>query len=464
MAGETLLSCFRCILIAVAATGLASLVARTLHERRGRFINTTLVALLVLPLLTPSLLTAYAYTRWALPLIHQPAAKEALYSTLVFLKWAPLAMLITWLFPPAVSAISAYTFRLSKPSRWLVLKFRLRHFAGAPALAFAAVFFFAFHEFELASLLGIETWPVQLFDAHAGGVDWTETLKLAAPPLIVQCTFVVMLGLLLTSLPSTVTDADFSIRQLSSFGRGIAWAAALLSGGAITLFPLGMIAPQALVGLPDALRSFSLVREVLASALFGVTGGLTAWAASRRFTGKGAFAAALPGLLGPLAVALLTLRLFQFGPAGLYDSPLPLLFALTAVFLPLALLLQRLFVRARTGTGVFLTQASPSWRPAWVAGAGRIQFFAIAILILAAWCELSATAILAPPGMTTASIRLHNLMHYGQSHALSSMAVISFSVPFLLIIILYSGIHWAIAIHDRGLHGWSMERPHPTGR
>ena len=423
MLAETAQSLIRCGLIAAFACGLAAM-AGPMPARR------TLVVIMLLPLVTPTLMTAYAYARWTLPPIHHPTTKDILYSWLILNKLTPLAVVVFWLLPPVMGAMAAHSLSLANPSWRLVAKTRLRRLSGRPVIAFAAVFFFAFHEFELASLLGMETWPVRLFDEHAGGLPWKDTLALATAPLVVQLGFVSMLVVLLRRLPQERLPDSF--HHHTRFSRSVSRALAVVSAGTVTLLPLCYLAPQAISGMSAVVRSFPLAREVAASSCFALSGAVTALLASRYLGWKRGILFAVPGYFGPLAVALLTARLTTPLPF-FYNSPGPLILAITLIVLPLAVLLQHLARRESSWAPAYLARSTRGWKPLWYSS-GRVQFGIASLLFLCGWFELTASAILAPPGMTTTATRLHNLMHYGQSQGLTSMAVICFAVPFLTIV------------------------------
>jgi ABC-type Fe3+ transport system permease subunit len=63
---------------------------------------------------------------------------------------------------------------------------------------------------------------------------------------------------------------------------------------------------------------------------------------------------------------------------------------------------------------------------------GRSRFWVLALLFYWAYFDLTASAILAPPGMTPVTVRLYNLMHYGRTAVLSAMVMVSFAVPVVL--------------------------------
>jgi iron(III) transport system permease protein len=116
------------------------------------------------------------------------------------------------------------------------------------------------------------------------------------------------------------------------------------------------------------------------------------------------------------------------------DSPLPLSAALSILLLPHALLLRFIVHLARdriAGHAAELLRQAPGRRQS---ACGRqlhrelrgteagLVFWGVFYL---AYFALTAAAILAPPGMTPVSVRLYNLMHYGQTPMLAGMVFLA---------------------------------------
>ena len=155
--------------------------------------------LLLAPFLVPHLLVGYAYSALALKLIHHPGWNEAAYTALLWLKFFAVAVVIQIFAPPSpVSPEAIHCQRLlRRPGEPWLLRMRQELACwlagpGRPAIAgFVVVFLVAFQEFEIASLMGITavdahspvSWTVWLFDAHAGGVPLSESLKDVLVPL-----------------------------------------------------------------------------------------------------------------------------------------------------------------------------------------------------------------------------------------------------------------------------------------
>ena len=137
----------------------------------------------------------------------------------------------------------------------------------------------------------------------------------------------------------------------------------------------------------------------------------------------------IPGLLGSLIVSLLVLALFQtplLRPA--YDTPLPLLLALTIILLPLALLLDALLHMRRMSPMRHIARQLGSRRLAWELDL-QPRLAAFALLFCWAYFDFTASSILAPTGLTPVFVRLHNLAHYGQTAALSAMLLAAVLAP-----------------------------------
>ena len=150
---------------------------------------------------------------------------------------------------------------------------------------------------------------------------------------------------------------------------------------------------------------------------------------------------ALPGLVGPLLLAMLVQQAFQLPPLDTaYDTPLPMLVTLSFYLLPYMLLLRLVFQRARPGSpdhaARLLQQRQALRRQAgelrWILGL-RNGYWLAAIAFFLAYFDVTISSLLAPSAMTPLMPRLYNFMHYGQSAVLSAMICVSFLVPIIII-------------------------------
>ena len=439
LALQTAESAGRSLAIACLALVLAPLLARLLAHTHGRQ-RTLAWALLLAPLLTPALLVSYAYSHLALRLMPVPGAIAALYFAALTLKLVPVAALILHFVPPAISPEALHAHALLARSRWERWTFHLRAAGRAPWMAGGLVFLFAFTDFELASLWSLKTWTVALFDAQAGGLALGESLRLAALPLGIEAA---VLALILRAPVLSVAKASGGKPP----GRSARFAllaylccAALLACG----WPLLRVAAQAVSGFRTVAESFVLADDVLASLAFAAGSALgawllAAWLAKRRHA---ALALALPGLLGALLLALFVLTAFQFPllhPA--YDTPLPLLLALTILLLPFALPLRWLLDAARHSPSLHLARLAGSAALIWRLDTRR-RWLAVFLLFCWAYFDFTAGSILAPVGLTPVFVHLHNLAHYGQTAVLSAMFLAAFAAPVAVLLLTAPAARW----------------------
>src|ERR1035438_653919 len=177
----------RSLIIGVLAVAAAQLV-RTLLADRRRPVRRIAWILLLAPYFTPVLLTGYAYANFSLSLIHHPAINTIFYSALLWWKFTPIAAVILYFTPAPISAEAIHCRRLTAAgSRFGDWTFLIRAgCAGGPVAAFAVVFLFAFAEFEMASLMIVKSWTVELFDAHPGGLALGESLRRMLGPLFCE--------------------------------------------------------------------------------------------------------------------------------------------------------------------------------------------------------------------------------------------------------------------------------------
>jgi ABC-type Fe3+ transport system permease subunit len=129
----------------------------------------------------------------------------------------------------------------------------------------------------------------------------------------------------------------------------------------------------------------------------------------------------------------------------LRDTPVPLVFTLALVLLPLALVLKRVLELTGHRSALHLTTLMQksravrelNWR---LSTSGK--FWAMVLLFTWAYWDLTASSILAPIGMTPVTVRLYNLMHYGQIAALSAMTCAAFAAPIFIILLALGTRRW----------------------
>jgi hypothetical protein len=451
---QTTLAFVRAILIAALAMLASGPMSRWLSAQQGRS-RVLAWALLVAPFFTPSLLISYGMVRFAIALIVSTWGHEALYVGVLGLKLFPVAVVIRVLLPPPLSTEGQYAYHLVAPaSASSRFGFHLRAAGHGPWIAGGLVFLLAFADFELASLWSVKTWTMAVFDAQIGGLTLTETLRLAAFPFCLQ---LLVLGALV------FTGKEFADHQSGSgfqplfqkTGPGnparsqlILWLYLGISSAVVTLIPLAIVFVQAIPGVPRLFENFVLGRELGASLLFALcaTAGAAALAAFTRRSFPALFLAA-PGLFGALTISLIILTVFQVPPLReLYDTPVPLVLALTILLLPLAFLLGALWLRQTAG--LHIARQIPSRRLVWELQ-NRPRAIACAVLFCWAWFDFTASSILAPTGFTPVFVRLHNLAHYGQTAVLSAMMIAAFATPVAVLLLTGTALHLYARGHGR---------------
>lgn len=425
---QTAMAVGRALLVTAAALAVSGGLSQWLAVQSGRA-RTLAWALLAAPFFTPSLLISYAFSRFALSLVASPWSHEALYIGVLTLKLIPVAVVLRLHLPSALTPQAWFIYRLdSHAGRWEQMKFRLAGAGEGPWVAGGLVFLLAFADFELASLWSIHSWTVAIFDAQAGGLALSETLRLAALPLVIALAIIAWVMSRGRKLPLAPLIATQSEPRWP-------WPFLAASATCLALVPLLIVLAQALFGLRSLIEHFVLGREIVVSLLMAL--GATALAdfslrylRMRRST---TLIAAVPGLLGTLTVSLLLLTLFQIpGLRAVYDTPLPLLLALTILLIPLGLLLDAL--RPRHTPALFIARQTGSRYLHWEMEL-RPHLIGCALLFCWAYFDFTASAILAPIGLTPVFVRLHNLAHYGQTAVLSAMMLAAFAAPVIVLLL-----------------------------
>jgi iron(III) transport system permease protein len=338
--------------------------------------------------------------------------------------------------------------------------------------AAVVVFLLAFAEFEIASLLGIHTWTVALFDAQVGGLALAASLRLAVPALLWQGVPLLLVLALITLRRSPMRDCVAMPARTGRVGTAAAWAHLAAALAAVTVVPAWIVLHGTLRGLALIGQTQALGRDVAASvvvaamtapAVYLLAGWLLSAGRQKRASSRPApgwrrwrVGLCVVGLLGPLIVSLAALRLFQVpGLRIAYDTAVPLVLAQVIVLLPFGVLLRALLAARRPGESVhagalLLPSPGAAGRRArhllW-ALVGRGTFWAVFLLFCWAYLDLTASAVLSPSRMTPVMVRLYNFMHYGRTSLLSAMVCVAFLVPFAVLLVAEGarrGIAWCL--------------------
>lgn len=471
----------RSLIISALAVAAARPLRLLLADRR-RPIRRAVWILLLAPYFTPALLTGYGYASFSLSLIHHPTLNTLFYSALLWWKFTPIAAVVLYFTPAPISAQAAYCHRLAHSAEtggvrapqsdharqrtrdagatrtaiashwWFLLRAGC---AGGPVAAFAIVFLLAFAEFEMASLMIVKSWTVALFDAHAGGLALRESLRLMLKPMLCEAAAIVTAFVVLGRrkvMPTRPTEGGRASRW---FG----WCHLIVALVFVVIIPAAMVLAGTIHGLGLVLQNFVLSREILASLFFASGGGALAGLVAFWLGAAGSghrlgsllgklllVAAVFAGLLGPLVLSLVVLAAFQLrGLISLRNTPVPLVFTLGLLLLPMALVLKWVLELTRHRSALHLAVLMQKSRAAreliWrLRTSGK--FWAMVLLFVWAYWDLTASAILAPIGMTPVTVRLYNLMHYGQIATLSAMTCVAFAAPVLICLLAFGTRRW----------------------
>jgi ABC-type Fe3+ transport system permease subunit len=414
----------RSVVIGLLSIGSACAIRPLLVARRMAW------ALLLAPYLTPTLLVGYAYGSFSLSLVRHPTANEVLYAALLWLKLTPVAAVVLAFAPQSVSAEALHCWRLLRGKADWTFRWKAGC-ARAPLAAFALVFLFAFGEFEMASLMNVRSWTVALFDAHAGGLALGKSLRLTMLPAMCEAAVVgYVVWWLWRARPRVEAHAH---RGLGAMPRWLGWLHLIVAFVVVFCVPAAIVLRGTMQGLAAVLQNFALGKEIGASLVFAVAATSAACVLARRRT---AAALALAGMFGSLVLSLVVLAVVQLPLVrALRDTPVPVILALMTVLLPFAVVLRLLVEAWRPGPSLYLARLVAGSQPrrelVWRLKV-RGQFWSAFLLFAWAYGDLTAGSILAPISMTPVTVRLYNLMHYGQTAALSAMLCASFGAPLAL--------------------------------
>jgi len=394
-----------------------------------------LAYLLLLLFVMPSFIVSYSYRPFFLELIHLPLLREICYGVLLIAQHLPLSCCLIVLLPPAITPEALHLHNtLANKKSWL---FYLR--AHSPFLVtFLFVSSLLYGEFNLASLLGIETWTITLFDSQAGGLALEESFEMLTLPLITQLTLIILAVFIAFHSHGNNTSL-FKSRNLSS--SHFPWPFAILCLAVILMvvLPITHLIFTASAGFKELARGFSLGPDYLVSVLFALSASFIAWALSRfllphkeklsRARLLAGLLLSLPGLSGALMLSLCTILLKSL--LNLSPSPFPLLAVLTVLVFPWAFLMRLMQLKALNQSALHIAEQHKVNSVLWKLS-GRPNWVIIFILFTFSYYEIIASSLLSPAGMSPVFVKLYNFAHYGHSAVLSAMFFCAFLIPIVL--------------------------------
>ena len=385
-------------------------------------------------LLMPGFAIGFFYFKEAMT--QDAFGREQLHCVFTWLRYSPLALIVIWLMPPALSHEAMHCLRIGTSLPWWARrKWELRAWGRGLWLGVTLVFLLAFQEFEFATTWNLRAWPVALFDAQAGGLALHESLWLAALPFAIQAMLIAMFALPVRSLEimDAPHEAAASRAALSiipaAIGFMFLWVPAgmIIIGGTATMFYVGGMKVLTLAPWREIWNGIGIAAAATMLAWL-----FAGWIENRRRT---RWLFALPGLLGPMLCGLVLLALLQVPPLHLLrDTIFPAVLGLALVLLPLALLLRLGIGTTRDDAALHIARASGARRAAWRLD-GWPRLCAVLMLFCFGCGDFTINSLLAPPQFTSASVRLLNLLHYGRSDMLQIMFILAFAVPFIAVLL-----------------------------
>lgn len=477
-------------LIALSAVLTGGFIV-TILSARIKEMNLILIPLLVC-FFIPPIAIGYGYTTISCNLIQFPFLHKCLYAIIMAGHLTGPASIILFFIPPALSAESRHCIQLQTQlksrnttrsnttsetnhkhssltniiEKLNELKFLISANLWRYTFAYTFIFTAAFNEFELASIMNIKTWSVNLFDAHAQGISFLSSLTANAFPFITLLIISITLLYSITPLSRLfISDNNAQLQKSSEKTTGrylkqlinnyksnkasisfhIALVLFLLPIITSGIVPFAVIIKSALKGGLKCFLSLWMLKEMLNSLLFATSAtiGVYILIMIYRYLHLIKYKPVilltfLPLLIGSLSFSLLTLQIFQLPPLHhLYNSPVPLIVALILQTLPLALLLSiasDIFTKntSQHTAGLTLPFASHT--------AGKILWkmhyqktiWILFFIFTIAYFNFTAATILAPVGMTTVTERFYNLMHYGESEKLSATILVTIIIPLII--------------------------------
>lgn len=428
MISATLLSFLEALFCAFAGTACAYKLAKNYNWMNGRKKYLLLIVIL-LPLVTPPLLSAYVYSSFSINFQTQPLLNEFLYLLLMTAKGLPVAFLALLIFPLKQTPSAEFCERLLKSNQKIKL-------AGNQIAAFALSTIYIFHDYEIASLLRIRHWSVVLFNAHAGGLvlNLAGSFQMAALPAFITVTFI---GIFLIAFKNC-SNQQFKIAQKPT---ALSWLIPLFFTILTTLLPLVFLLSQSTGGFADIFSSGWMVREFTHSVLLSSVTTLCCLCialALTRFSKGLAFTCSIPGLFGALILGLLFIGVFNLTVLSAFKSTvIPLISAMIVYGLPFALVTVLMLQKQETSYTLNLLPAASAKEVHWISVL-RPSILITLPLFCILWFDLTLSSMLAPASVTTLFPRLYNLMHYSENEKLSASVIVTCFIPLLIYLAIIS--------------------------
>ncbi|MCM8535624.1 MAG: hypothetical protein NE334_06790 [Lentisphaeraceae bacterium] len=422
MIDSFIISLLRALILALLTCFCSRQVYLTFLSLRGRQ-RFWLALLTLFPLIIPPLLPAYAYSAFKINFQTQPILNEFFYGLIVISKTLPFVFIALYFIKYSTQSSAILCDKLKPNSS---LSFIKRNAALFVATTLAGLIIF--HEYEIASLMRIRHWTIDVFNAHAGGLSHTiiGSIKMVSAPLTTSLFAIFILIRIHTPQTQKITLAR-SPNQ--SFAYIILTLLLLTS----FIVPYLIVIKGAWGGFYEILQTNWMLQETFNSIIFAIVSTLCVAFLSHLVVSSlpkfiPFFIA--PGLCGTLILGLLILAFFQITfLQSLAHSILPLTLAQIIYIFPLAIVV-RIFIKnsiqqsSLTSAHLLSNKEKLNWKlyhlPTILA-----HFPLFCIL----WFDITLNTLLAPTSLPGIFPRLYNLMHYNENEKLSATVVIAVLVP-----------------------------------
>lgn len=377
----------------------------------------------LLPLIVPPLLPAYAYSAFKINFQTQPALNELFYGLIVITKTLPFVFIALYFMKYSTQSSAVLCDKLSSKSN---LSFTKKNSALIISSTLAGLIIL--HEYEVASLMRIRHWTIDVFNAHAGGLSHTilSSVKMVSAPLITSLIAIFFLFKVHAPQSHKITLEKSPNQKL---------AYTILSGLLLISFliPYIIVFKGAWGGFLELLQTNWMLQETFNSIVFAMVSTFSVAFISHLFVdylSKFIPLVIAPSLCGTLILGLLTLAIFQTpGLQNLSHSILPLTLAQIIYILPLAIVV-RLFINnsiqqsSLTSAHLLNNKQSLHWQLYHLPTI--LAHFPLFCLL---WFDITLNTLLAPTSMPGIFPRLYNLMHYNENEKLSATVIIAVLVP-----------------------------------
>ena len=424
---ETLI---KSLIIGAAATWAAQLLTFQINYLKAKQ-KVLFIILVLLPLTLPPLLPAYSYSAFSFNFQTQAFYNEILYCLIIAFKVIPIGVILLLLIPTSTSKSATFCEQLLTQNIFSKI-YQKSHLLAV----FFLVSLFAFHDYEIASLMRIKHWTVVLFNAHAGGLvmNLNGSFRMILLPLI-------------TSMALTISSFYFlkkcnGTKSYTSRKNHASLFIVAFSLICLLIIPLITISSNSLNGFKDILSGNWMQAEIVNSlALTSVT---TICCLMISFGvlqfKKTLLLSTFPGLFGSLILGLLFISLFNLpGLNSVKQTVIPLCLALITYGLPFSILIciaLKNFIPAQRTAITLLNKKSQriiKWDTIHLS-----SILATLPLFCFLWFDLTLSSMLAPASVTTLFPRLYNLMHYSENEKLSATVILTTLIPFVIYLFLYA--------------------------